>query len=205
MGGQIYHHCTDLENIVYGEIKADPKYSDEDLLGSYKWLEGKIGFFPLFLAVGETEEDIRMTGYQNQWRRFIATRNVGRREDGTYIQKNVYRKKGEFPNYVLFSFNAVDGIFTDYDLWCDIICYIRDGVPQYDYTDCRRRQLFKPSWPKSKWLRKAKKDPHSVQLVTQKLYLPDADRIWVRNKKTQRLMGEKGFENVEVRRILVGD
>ncbi len=34
---------------------------------AYGWLADRLGFWPLFLAVGETEEDRRVTGYQMQW------------------------------------------------------------------------------------------------------------------------------------------
>jgi len=187
-----YHNCIDLENTIYGELESNIKYSEPDYKKAYSWLEKQVGFYPLFLAVGETEEDMRMTGYQNNWRRLILMSRNG----------NEYRKKGEFPNLVLFSFEEVDGVFMDYDAWHFVL---NAGYKNYNMTDYEKRCLFKPSWSKSKWLRKAKKEPHRVQLAAPKLYLPDAKRVWVRNKKTKRLLGDMGFESVEVKRIKIED
>lgn len=186
----LYHYCMNLENIIFGEIKADLKYSAIEFKDAYLWLEKEIGFYPLFLAVGASEEDIRMTDYQNQWRRLLVENLNG----------NEYRKKGEFPNYVLFSFQNVEGIFMDYDKWHLVL---NASYKNYKMTDCEKRLIFKPSWPKSKWLRKARNEQHSVQLVAPSLYLPNAGRIWVRNQQTKKLLEAKGFENIEVKRLLL--
>lgn len=185
-----YHHCRSLDSVVYGKVKADFEYSDPDFKYAYSWLEKEVGFYPLFLAVGTTEEDIRMTGYQNQWRRLLSKGPNGKE----------YTKGGEFPNDVLFSFENVDGIFMDYNNWH---LALNAGYKNYQITDYEKRLIFKPSWPTSKWLRKAKKTPHSVQLVTQSLYLPDSQRIWVRNQQTRALLISMGFENVETKRLLL--
>ncbi len=192
-----YHHCRSLRSVVLGEIKANQRYFDSYLKEAYFWLKRQINFYPLFLAVGLTEEDIRMTGYQNQWKRIIGTKISGRRRDGTYIQKNILRKKGEFPNDILFSFEEVDGVFMDYGNW-HLAFNPRtiNAIPDYE-----RRLIFKPSWDKSKWLKKSKNEPASVQLVTPNLYLPSAKRIFVRNRKTKELLEEIGFKDVEVKRI----
>lgn len=185
-----YHHCRSLDSVVYGEVRAHSEHSDPDLKDAYFWLEKEVGFYPLFLAVGATEEDIRMTGYQNQWRRILSSGPDGKE----------YIKRGEFPNDVLVSFENIDGIFMDYDYW---LLVLNSGHKNYQMTDYETRLVFKPSWPTSKWLRKARKNPHSVQLVTSRLYLPGASRIWVRNRQTEGLLTSIGFENVEVKRLLL--
>jgi hypothetical protein len=43
-----------------------------EMRDAYRWLEGRIGFQPLFLAAGFQEWQIQMTGYQDQWRRLIG-------------------------------------------------------------------------------------------------------------------------------------
>ena len=68
-------------------------------------------------------------------------------------------------------------------------------------SDYEKRLIFKPSWNKSKWLKKAKKEPSSVQLVTPNLYLPNAKRILVRNTQTKKLLERIMFKKVEVKRI----
>lgn len=197
-----YYHCRNLESISYEEVKANPKYFDSDLRRGYYWLRREVGFNPLFLAVGNSEEDIRMTGYPNQWNRIIGTEIVRRRKDGSYIQKNILRKRGEFPNYVLFSFEEVEGVFMDYGYWHLVL---NAHHKNYNISDYEKRLIFKPSWDKSKWLKKARKEPHSVQLVTRGLYLPDARGIFVRNQGTKDLLEKIGFENVKIKRLSVVD
>lgn len=193
-----YHHSRSLESVIFGEVKASPRHFDYYLKDSYLWLKKEIGFYPIFLSVGLTDEGLFMTGYQNQWRKIIGTKNIGRKKDGKYIQKNILRKKGEFPNEVLFSFEEVEGIFMDYMGWHLALGSYRDKI-----TDYERSIIFKSSWGKSKWLKKAKKDPDSVQLVTLKLALPDAKRIYVRNNNTKSLLEKIGFNNILVKRMPV--
>lgn len=190
----LYHHSRLLESVRYGEIAANPAYSDPDFKDAYRWLEKEIGFYPLFLAVGINEDDLRMTGYQNNWRRFIGTEI----EDGKLVRK--YRRGGEFSNEVLFSFEHVDGIFMDYDYWHIALNAAGD---RDTITDYEKRLIFKPSWRKTRWLNKAKYDPHSVQLAAPRLHLPAASLIRVRNKSTQLMLEMRGFQNIEVRRIRV--
>ena len=185
-----YHHCMSLERVIFGEVKPNPEQADSDFKGAYSWLEKQVGFYPLFLAVGQSEEDVRMTGYQNQWRKLLVISKKG----------NEYVQKGQFPNDVLFSFMDVDGVFMDYDYWHLVL---NASHKDYQMTDYEKRLVLKPSWPKSKWLRKARKNSHSVQLVVPSLFLPRAKRIWVRNQKTRKLVETIGFENVEVRRVLL--
>ena len=64
-----YHHCRSLDSVVYGTVEASSEHADEYLKDAYSWLEREVGFYPIFLAVGTTNEDIRMTCYQNQWKR----------------------------------------------------------------------------------------------------------------------------------------
>lgn len=186
----LYHHCRDLRSVVYGEVKPNPKYSDPFYRDACLWLEKEVGFYPLFLAVGVTDEDLRMTGYQNQWRKILSESPKGKE----------YRKKGDFPNDVLFSFEKVDGIFMDYDHWHLVL---NAGYKQYNMNEYERRLVFKPSWPASQWIRKAKKNQHTVQLVTRQLYLPDAQRILVRNEKTKKTLRLMDFENIEAKRLLL--
>ena len=192
-----YHHCRDLESVVFGEVKGNPKYSDPIFRKAYFWLKKEVGFYPLFLAVGSSEDSLHMTGYQDQWRRVIGTENVGRRKDGRYIQKNVLRHT--HPNYVLFSFENIEGVFMDFDFWH---LALNAAMNRRDVSEYEKRLIFKPSWTKSRWLRKAEEHPDTVQLVSPKIYLPDAKRILVRNQETAKTLELMGFENIEVRRLV---
>ena len=183
-----YHHCRSLESIVYGSVEGSPEHADKDFKDAYSWLEKEVGFYPLFLSVGTADEDIRMTGYQNQWRRILSEGSKGKE----------YRRKGDYVNDVLFSFEYIDGVFMDYNYWH---IALSASYKNYRMTDYEKKLIFKPSWSKSKWLRKAKVAAHSVQLVTRELYLPDAGRIWVRNQQTKKLVSSMGFENIDSRRF----
>ena len=187
----------DLEHVVFAEIFRNEKQVDVDDLyffkDAYKWLEKEVGFFPIFLAVGTTLNDIRMTGYQGQWGRFLSWSP----EEG-----GKYRKKGEFPNRVLFSFDEIDGIYMDFDAWHLVL---NSQHNNYQLTEYEKRLMFRYSWSKADWLRRARKDPESVQLVTPKLDLRKSKRIEVRNKSTKKKLEEIGFTNVKVNRITLAD
>ena len=185
-----YHHSRDLQHVTYGLVSPE-KYSpadsmERDILEAFAWLGESVGFYPLFLSVGVTEDDIRVTGYQSQWNRWTQETLDGR----------VYRRRGEFPNYVLFSFEDIEGVFMDYRLWDVSMLHKDDRKRLTDF-------IFNPSWTKEEWLKKALDDPGSVQIVTSELYLPGNGRIWVRNQQTKRSLESMGFENIEVKRISV--
>jgi hypothetical protein len=181
----IYHHCRSLEGVEFGTVKTDKERTWEELRPAYQWLVDQSDSseaWPLFVAVGETEDpEIAVgTGYAWQFQR---------------------KKKGEFKNQVLFSFdeNDVDGMFSDY-LNFDMALNAGDPVQlNRNQVKC----ILKPSWNKAKWIRKAIKRENIVQLITPELHLPDAKRVWVRNKTTKKLLENMGFTRVEVKRLLV--
>lgn len=165
----------------------------------YRWLAERVGFWPIWLAVGAGEEALRMTGYDNQFGRCIAWSRDG----------NTYRTAGEFPSYALFSWRQPpQGIrYLDYDNWCigllnsvtiqDHRSYVRD-VPEW-----LERGILRRSWKDSDWLRKAIRETHSTQAVVPQLDLRSADLVRVRNKKEQLRLQAMGFERVEVWRMKV--
>ena len=182
----MYHHCRSLESVVYGEVKANPKYYDAYFKDAYNWLEKEVGFAPLFVAVGCTKEDLRMTGYQDNWRIKVSDSKI--------------RRAGQFPNDVLFSFDNLEGTFMDYDLWHIVL---NAGHKNFQISDYEKRLLFKRSWPKAGWLDYARQMPHSVQLVLPKLDLQQTGEVWTRNRATKKCLEKMGFENIKVKRIRV--
>jgi len=182
----MYHHCRSLESVVYGEVKANPKYYDAYFKDAYNWLEKKVGFATLFVAVGCTNEDLRMTGYQDNWRIKVSDSKI--------------RRAGQFPNDVLFSFDDLEGVFMDYDCWH---IALNSSHKNYQLSNYEKRLIFKHSWSKTRWLRYARQQSHSVQLVLPMLDLRKAGEVWTRNSTTKKCLEEMGFENVEVRRISV--
>ena len=102
----LYHHAIDfedLEDVGFGELIPDPEYSEIAHKDAYSWLEREIGFYPLFLSVGTSIHDIRITGYDNPNISKIASRKI--------------RSKKECRNKILFSFEHVDGVFIDLGCW----------------------------------------------------------------------------------------
>jgi len=187
-----YHHGRLLESVNFGEVLPDPEHSNGDLKGAYLWLEKETGFYPLFVAVGKSIKELQMTGYWMNWQR--KTREWY--ENGK--NKSELRKAGEFPNYALFSFNDIEGVFMDYWEWENVLGASHKG---YKMSEYEKRKIFKQSWPKSRWLRRAKTQASSVQMAVPALYLPNADGIWVRNNAAKEKLENMGFRNAEVKRI----
>jgi len=207
----IYHHCMSIKDVSFKEIVPDPVYSfrksvEEGLpygrsttdyccdLHANWWLEKQFGFYPLFLAVGHTYEDINMSGYPYQWSRIVSTSYDQERKKTVHV----LRKPGEFRNDVLFSYENLEGVrFVDYDYWFWILnACLDDPIPEYV-----KRLVIKPSWNKADWLRKARKEPHHVMGVIPRLDLRLADRIWVRNASSAKLLADMGFNKVKVKRM----
>jgi len=180
--------------IIRGTIVPDRRLSDPDFLPAYEWVEERLGFFPLFLAVGTLEDVIWMTGYQDNWRVVTGSEPAG----GGY--RRICRKKGEFPNLALLSFESVEGVFMDYDYWHIALNACMNGS-----VVSRKEEswIFKPSWTKSRWRRASLAGTHSVQFVAPALPLTESREIRVRNALTRRLIQGLGFENVRVSRIPV--
>lgn len=182
-----------LAQVKRGLLIPDPSYSDEEYLPAYRWLEQETGFFPLFLAIGTVEEAVYVTGYSNQWRVYIG----GEPSEGGSWRK-IYRKAGEFPNYVLFALplsalagssaetakGSFTGVFTDYQWWNIVLTDCMNGT---EVGQKLKRTLFKKSWARSKWLSTAAKDGHLVQVVAPQIDLDQAAFVWAATKKRQKL------------------
>jgi hypothetical protein len=178
-----YHHARPLESVKHGIVRSSSPLNymeDRELANyfdkAYKWFEKTKGFYPLFLAVGRKDEDIRMTGIQNQWS----------------------RKLPEERNDVLFSFDELpnNGVFVDFDYWHIIL-----NSPSGELTKREMQSLFRPSWIKNDWITKANKDPHSVQLLVRELDLRSAKSVLARNIETKIKLERMGFNNVSVKRF----
>ncbi len=196
----LYHHCRTLESVVYDIVKPKKIFSDPDLLPAYLWLEKEIGFFPLFLSVGESLRSIYDTGYEHQWRRKVSSYILHYSAQGVAVvhKDEVPRQK---LNEVLFSFsdNAhLNGRYMDFREW---ECTLNTDYKNYQLSEYEKKLLFKFSWNKKKWIEKSKKN--SVQFVVRDLDLRNAEKIWVRNQKTKKILEEMHFSNIEIKRIPV--
>jgi hypothetical protein len=137
----LYHHCMPASGVTNGIITADRSRSDPEFLPAYEWVEAQLGFFPFFLAVGGGDKIAWMTGYQDNWRVSTGCECV----EGKY--RKTYRRKGEFPNLALLSFDHMDGVFMDYDYWHIALNACMNG----SCVSTREKQwIFKPSWTKNR-------------------------------------------------------
>lgn len=180
-----YHHCRPFAHSPYGIVHQGPP--DVDFQAAFDWLASEIGFRPLFMSVGPGIDALYPTGYDYNW--------------CFKLGPNTYRRRGDFPNDVLFSYSDAPpgAIFTDYDAWHMVLHRaLTSTLPPTPYES---RQILKRSWPMSRWLRQARNYPGSVQVVVPHLDLRAASRIWVRNQPTRAEMERRGFQHVTVRRI----
>lgn len=186
-----FHHSISLADCSFSEITPSEKMSSReslDFLPAYRWLSHKIGHWPLFMAVGDDPWDLRITGYQNQWLRVLSSSAKG----------NVYRKAGESPSYVLFSFTQVPkASFSDYHAW--------HGPLNGGMGPEAEKSVLCPGRSEKLWLQKARRSPGSVQAHVPSLDLRRADRIWCRSQKVRKQLIGMGFDPklVEVRRLPV--
>jgi hypothetical protein len=190
----LFHHCMPAARVQFNKIRADPGLSDPNFLPAYEWLDDELGFFPLFLAVGTSEEAIRMTGYEDNWRVITGSEMV----QGRLLKK--HRKKGEFPSLALLSFGSIDGVFMDFMSWHIALNACLNGK---SVTKAEKSMIFKPSWTKRRWIRAAVQETHAVQLVTPEIPLNLAEMVIVRNSATKRNLEKKGFSRVEAARVRV--
>jgi len=213
MSDPLYHHCTNFSTVVYNTIVPseyhtlnyaagtwfNPDFKDEfyDMdIKANNWLKKEVGFYPLFMSVGNSIYDYYMTGYDDNWRVTLSSWYEGKPKKYYYKK----RKKGEFPNLVLFSFDDVDCVFMDHAYW--VVGGYTNAINGEEVTNRDKRCIFKYSWTRAKWFRMVKKSG-GVQCVVPELDLRQAVRIWVRNNKTKKMMEKMGFTNVVVKRILL--
>lgn len=188
--GLFYHYCMALEDVSFGVLVPDPERTDPDDREATAWLAREIGFWPVFVAVGDSLDAYLNTGYHMNWARVVQWSSSG----------TVLRKAGEHPNLVLLSFAHLEGVFMDHDYWF-LVLNARDI--ERDIGLVQRRWIFKPSWSRRKWLRSAMGEERMAMLVCPQLELRSARRVWVRNRRTKRALEGLGFPNVVVHRIPV--
>jgi len=193
---QLFHHCMPLSQVSYNTIPANPAYSTESfLLPAYEWLAEQIGFFPHFVSVGMNRDALYRTGYQDNWR----VRAGGEFFNAQY--RKTYRKRGEFPNNALFSFDNLEGIFMDFDYWHIAINEITNGG---NVSKREMNWILKPTWTRKRWLRAATDQTHPVDLLVPAIPLYKSVKVRVRNRATQKILETMGFHNVEISRLRVG-
>jgi hypothetical protein len=200
-----YHHAVELEFVAgpgplrpargadllrpAAAASAEQPFAVEYEL-AYAWLAERAGFWPLFVAVGESDDDLRMTGYADQWRRAPPT---------------------HAQNQVLFSFEDLPDplVFSDFGLWHIVLMNASAArfLGERTIEPVERvyeRQMLRRPWSRGRWLRYAAQG-YGVQACVPSLDLAAAGRVWCRNQATRRELLRRGFdaERVEARRLRV--
>lgn len=206
----LYHHSCELSTVKHHVITPNPLsqtmptpncppghacpldvwHEKREYELAYFWLEKEIGFYPLFLAVGATVDDKRMTGYSSQF------------------ADDVVRGKTE----ILFSYCDQPSkrlVFTNYDMWIFILNEALNSLESFGggrhteklgpIPDNIRRSLFRPSWRDSDWLRGARRGSHGVQAVVDSLDLRQADQIWCPDEVAKEKLIKLGFLEKTIR------
>jgi hypothetical protein len=213
----VFHHACDLAYVQHGVVRGVRGLRRGGLLelgscgdcgrldlearveltfdAAYAWAAERVGFWPLFVAVGRDDEDRRMTGYQDQWRRWRAT-------DGEQARPL---------SRVLFSWRQAPpaAVFMDFGAWHIVLNSVE--FPSADLGEARvrrispsyERQIWKRSWRASDWLRMARRGQVSVQAVVPELDLRTADELWCRNEACASQLVGAGFDasRIVVRRL----
>jgi hypothetical protein len=168
-----------------GRVDFDARM-DLTFHAAYGWVAERVGFWPVFLAVGSGDEARHMTGYQDQWRRWRTT-------DGEETRPK---------SRVLFSWchppPAI--VFMDFDAWHIVL-----NAVEFDGEDVRdpwvrrlpssaERRIWKRSWRAADWVRMAGRGVVSVQAVAPELDLRTADELWCRNRACAKRLADAGFD-----------
>ncbi len=195
-----YWHCMPV-NLISGPVLVpEPTFSDTDYLPGYKWLEKRIGYFPLFMAAGNEDSAPYNAGYNNQWRVVLSSRYCKEKNRVISLER---RAKGDAPNFAMFRFDERPKVccFLDSAWWS--IGVLTPHLNNEEPQEREVRSVLKPSWSHARWVREIKKDKIGIEMVVPQLDLRDAVEVWVRNKRAKQHLEKLGFKNVQVRRIPV--
>ncbi len=196
-----FWHCMPVSKVKRSTLLVPgPRHSSKEYLPAYKWLEERVGYFPMFLAAGNEDEAPYTTGYHNQWRVSLSQKKCPKSGRLVTLKR---RKAGRFPNLVMFRFDEAPSncTFMDSSWWAiSVMNGLTQGILPAE-PDVKR--VFKRSWSRNRWLNKAAADGCSVELVVPQLDLSKTSSVWVRNQATADRLTQLGYTNVQVRRIAV--
>jgi len=211
-----FHHCRSVAHVKRGVVEpvrattfmtapdcaaaggcdwSDDWHSALALEAAYEWLAVRIGFWPLFVAVGDSDDARRVSGYQLQWRR-----------------AEIAARAGQPPSKVLLSWSdqPARAVFTDYTEWHIVMNSVREigGDPhrlRVKINKAAEASILRPKWDRDRWLRHAR--GADVQAAVPQLDLATADELWAPNLRAARMLRDLGFptDRVWVRRLRQAD
>lgn len=183
-----FHHCRAVEAVKFGVITSmapadltqghpasepcdwsDPPHELILRNRPCAWLEAKVGFWPLFLAVGGSDAVSIETGYLN----------------------------GSSSTNVLFSYPALPHVvLLDHVAWHavqDAVLMSDDGHPIPQIDENQECSIFRPDLTLSEWFLWAVADPGSVLAVTPQLDLRAASRVACHSRYVRDRLVALGF------------
>lgn len=192
--GLRFHHCRALGSVRFEVIVARmPAHLTEVHLAAEPcdwsdpaheailrdrpsaWLNAKVGFWPLFLAVGGSDAISIQTGYLNR----------------------------DASSKVLFSYPALRGaVLLDHVAWHavqDAVLISDDGHPIPVIDEKQERAIFRPDLTLSDWLQWAVTEPGSVLAVVPQLDLRAAASVACHNESVRDCLLALGFASTRVR------
>lgn len=193
-------HGMNLEQVKYGPIISGPEYANSDYqLSAYLWLQKELGFYPIFLGVGD-ERAVYQTGYHFNWQRKFLS---GYDASGKPLYQKISKERRPHRVVFFFPLETHQVVFTAYpEAWHNVIRHVAQHSDLPLQPDMLH-QLFCPQFNYEQWLDLAMGSPMKLQAVTGKLDLTTAVMIWVSNKKARQQLEALGFKNVIVKRIKV--
>lgn len=207
------HHCRDLAHSPCGVVSGVPasrapgglhrEIADLEALyeACYGWLAERVGFWPVFLSIGGGPYARRhQTGYSGQWRVKLSDAGPPDRR---------YRRRGEFPSRVLFSWGTPPpgARFIDPSYW-PIVFNSTDEHPDGTVTlravpPVYERLILKPGWAADRWIARARRRDGAVEAVVPELDLRTADEIWCRSSAAREALVSRGLAGARIRVVRV--
>lgn len=206
-----FYHARPLHCVIFGPVRGAP-YSFRlegcsctgdckdrldayhiavELEAAYRWMEEKVGFWPLFFAVGD-EEVIGLTGWEET--------PPAMRTDVTGATDPMTANDAR----ILFAwYTAPPGlIYTRYDAWCSVLNAIQIGVDRPhkcfigQIPEEEVRAIFEPSLTESEWIACAVDPscPFSVQGIVPEIDLGTADEVWCSDAASRNRLVQLGFD-----------
>lgn len=212
----LFHHCRSLQHCHFGvveqcrwELVPEPACEHEKTRkechdcgyscqwcewyenrfywdAAYRYIEQKAGFHPLFMAVGDSPDVFRTTGFSSMFQAYEG--------EPTFIDRE--------QDSVMFSFarKPNQGFYQSVDWWTCILNYVSHTDGEQHIPRGAERSTWKSSWSEKQWMDYAARDGKGdVQLVVPNLDLRLADSIWCTKEEDYEKLVEMGFSKRKIR------
>lgn len=186
---EFYHFGIPLKNAHYCAVNSDSEDLDLHEKNLRSWLESIVGFNPVFIICGNHFMVFEYTGYANQFAKLISRSKKG----------SELRKKGEFPNQVMFSFDTIIPLNYIYHEWIGAMNDLAYGMSIEEVTEKWSHDVLKPDYSPEKWKEIARKNPGSVYAIVPEVDLRTATSIYVRNRLAEQQLEKRNFDTKKIK------